>query len=958
MGDGTARTGGTARDKLVLSHRLTAPGKAGVSEREGQVLALLGERLSQAEIAARLFISVRTVESHVASLRRKLNATERGELTRLAVGYREALVERASSLAPALPAPLTSFIGRHDEQAALAAALGRTRLVSAVGPGGIGKTRLALAVAADLAEQYPSGAWHADLVPVTDPALLPATIASAVGLTETSARPAEDALIAGVGRRRALLVLDNCEHLVDAVAVLAERMLAACPALTILVTSRIRLTVPHEAVYSVPGLSLRAQEAAGDAVDLFAERAAAVGVPVRTTAARHQAAGICLALDGMPLAIELAAARLPSLGMDGLRAGLADQLSMLAGGTRRHQRHQSIADMLHWSYRLLGTREKAVLRRVAVFAAPFAPAAAAAVAGFGLVPPSQVPMVLADLAEHSLLVTGADPEGTRYRVLEPVRQFAAAQRDDAEDEQVRGRHLGWCLAEAASLEAGDRDEPGWCDAFDARACDLRAALGWSADRPGLRPDACRLAAALARLLFARGRLREAQRRYEQAADLAEDNAAATLECAAAVAKCRLLGQEALRLDRAAADAFLRAGQPADAAVALARCAERINRFPGMYADLPAAGTIAKLLSEARGSAGTDSRALAAVGIAEANAGDLSSPATAATVAQSLGLARQAGDPVLVSAALDTTTMLRVINGGIAQAAGIAAERIGALMPLARDPRAAFELKDALHTAVFAELAAGQIRRSLRHAEQAYLLPFVREEPDLVCEDLLAPAALAGQWDRVSALADQYRQGWEQAGRPVVPGRGMAPAVVALVCGLRGEEGARAWWLAAMAAIRGVDAKRAAYGSGYGELFEATVLLHHGKPQAALAVLAVETPGDTSWMARIWGPWTDAMRAEAAVLAGDPSAGQHVRHAASTADRNPVVTALAKRAAALLASDRDALLAAADGFAEAGYPYQQARTRILAGGAERAAGQDQLAALSASPMATADGAALS
>ena len=956
MGDRSAEVGGAALRELARGRGPASLGAAAVSEREGEVLALLGERLSQAEVAARLFISVRTVESHVASLRRKLDAAGRGELTRLAIGYREALDERASVSAPALPAPLTTFVGREEERAALAAALGRTRLVSAVGPGGIGKTRLALAVAASLAGQFPSGAWYADLVPVTDPALLPAMIAAAIGLADVSGRPSEEVLIAGVGERRALLVLDNCEHLVNDVAMLAERMLAACPALTILVTSRIRLMVPHEAVYTVPGLSVRLAEAAGDAVELFTERAAAAGAAVRSAADRQQAAGICLALDGIPLSIELAAARLPSLGLDGLRAGLADQLSMLAGGARREQRHQSIADLLNWSYRLLGAREQAVLRRVAVFAAPFTPAAATAVAGFGPVPPPQVPMALAGLAEHSLLAADTGPEGTRYRALEPVRQFAAALLDSAEDDQVRRRHCAWCLTATASLEDGDPAEPGWCAAFDAQAGDLRAALGWAAGRPALRPDAYRLAAAFARLLFARGRLREAQQRYEQAAGLAEDHAATAtaLECAAATAKCRLLGQESLRLDRAAADAFLGGGQPADAAVALARCAERISRFPGMYAGLPATGTVAGLLAEARDRAGTDPRALAAVGVAAASAGDLGRPAAAATVLRSLDAARQLADPLLVSAALDVTAILRVTEGDIAQVADLATERIAALRPLARDPRAAFELKDALRTAASAELAAGQIRRSLHHAEQGYRLPFVREEPDLCCEDLLAPAALAGQWNRVGALAGQFRRGWERTGRPAIPGRGMAPAVVALVCGLRGEEEARAWWLAALAVMRGVEAGRAAHGSGYGELFEATVLLHHGQPRAALDMLNAAPVGDSAWLARIWGRWTDAMRAEAAVLAADPGAEQHVRHAAGTAGGNPVVTALAQRAAALLAGDRGALLAAAEGFAAAGYPYQRARTLVLAGGAEGAAGQDVLAALGAAPMAGRDG----
>ncbi|HEY3648932.1 MAG TPA: LuxR C-terminal-related transcriptional regulator, partial [Streptosporangiaceae bacterium] len=213
----------------------SALAEAGVSGRETEVLALLGEHLSHAEIAGRLFISVRTVESHVAALRRKLCVGTHRELVRLAAGYVAAGPGTGLAASPRLPAPLTSFVGRDGERAALAAALDTSRLVSAVGPGGIGKTRLALAVAADMADRF-GGTCYADLVPVTDPALLPAAVLACLGADESSSRPAQDALAAAVGERRALLVLDNCEHLVNAVAVLTERLLSACPNLAVLVT--------------------------------------------------------------------------------------------------------------------------------------------------------------------------------------------------------------------------------------------------------------------------------------------------------------------------------------------------------------------------------------------------------------------------------------------------------------------------------------------------------------------------------------------------------------------------------------------------------------------------------------------------------------------------------------------------------------------------------------------------
>jgi predicted ATPase/DNA-binding CsgD family transcriptional regulator len=932
---------------------------AGVSDREAEVLALLGEHLSHAEIAARLFISVRTVESHVASLRRKLGVAGHRELIRLAAGYRAAAAERAPASAARLPSPLTSFIGRDSERAALAAALGESRLVSLIGPGGIGKTRLALAVAADMAGRFPGGIWCADLVLVAEAAMLPAAVMTAIGLSESSSRPAEDVLADGVRDRRALLVLDNCEHLVNSVAALTERLLSAGPDLVVLVTSRIRLVVPHETVYIVPGLSVPPDESdGGDAVALFAVRAAAAGAALGAGGDRRRVAGICRTLDGVPLAIELAAARLPSLGLDGLEAGLADQLSLLAGGSRQPARHRSLSHTLEWSYRLLDAREQAMLRRVAVFAAPFSLAAAVAVAGFDPARPAQVADALARLAEHSLLSPISGAQGTRYHALEPVRQFGTARLDPDDAQQTRVRHLAWCLATAAELDQGQTATPSWCDAFDAAADDLRAALAWSAAQSSTRGEAYQLAVILARLLFTRGRLREAQHRYEQAAPLAADpaGAAAALECAAAAAKCRVLGHEALRLDRAAAQMWLRAGDRAAASVAFARGAEHISRFAGMYASPPAPGTVETLLADARAQAGDDERAAAAISTADEfrrvqRAFQLQGGLRdAETAGHALGLARQADDPLLVSAALDAVTLAQVMSGDIVQAAGTATERIDPLTPLARDPRAAFDLQDALHTAIFVGVAAGQTTRGLRHGEQHHDLPFLREERDLGGAGLLAPGALAGQWDRVLALGDQFRRGWEQAGQPVAPGRALGPAAVAMVHGLRGDGSGRTQWLAILAAIRGVDQDQASHGCGYGEAFEAIVLLHRGQPDAALDLLSPAGDGSRSWHLLLWHQWIAALRAEAAVLTRDPSAARYLTQAKASADGNPIAGALTQRAEALLRADHAGLLAAAAAFARASYPYQQARTLILADGSQRATGQGELAAMGATPMA--------
>jgi DNA-binding CsgD family transcriptional regulator len=218
-----------------------APHATGVSAREAEVLSGVAEHLTNAEIAERLFISVRTVESHVSSLLRKLGVADRRALADFAAAVTDGVVpSHRRRTAAVLPAPLTPFVGRVAERAALGAALAGHRLVTAVGPGGIGKTRLALAVAAEQAGRFAGGVWYADLVPVTDGAMAAAALAAALGLGEQPGRSAEETVLAWFGDREALLVLDNCEHLVEGVVVLVERMLAACPGVTVLATSRAR----------------------------------------------------------------------------------------------------------------------------------------------------------------------------------------------------------------------------------------------------------------------------------------------------------------------------------------------------------------------------------------------------------------------------------------------------------------------------------------------------------------------------------------------------------------------------------------------------------------------------------------------------------------------------------------------------------------------------------------------
>ena len=326
---------------------------------------------------------------------------------------------------------------------------------------------------------------------------------------------------------------------------------------------------------------------------------------------RDRIAAICGQLDGVALAIELAAARLATLGLDGLEAGLADQMRLLTGGPRLDIRHQSVRSALDWSFGLLDDEDQVVLRRASVFAAPFTSGSAGTVAGHSPLSPEDVPGSLARLADQSLLVVMPDPIVTRYRMLETISQYGAERMDQVgELADVRGRHLRWCLTTAARLEAGEHSKA----AFTEVADDLRAGLAWAASKPDVRAEAHDLAVRLARLTYAMGMPSEAQRRYEEAAALAADaaDAAEALHLGAVVAWGRHAGNEAIRLYRAASDAARRGGDPRRAARELVSAADVIVHAPGILSEPTPPGEEHALLAEARALAGGDAYLEAAV----------------------------------------------------------------------------------------------------------------------------------------------------------------------------------------------------------------------------------------------------------------------------------------------------------------------------------------------------------
>nr|WP_243875902.1 LuxR C-terminal-related transcriptional regulator [Streptomyces sp. 846.5] len=932
--------------------------EVGISVREAEVLAALGEHLTNAEIGARLSISIRTVESHVSSLLRKLQADDRRALAAVAGSLRADPADASATpiaVAAALPSQLTPFVGRSAERAALSAALGEHRLVTAVGPGGVGKTRLALSVAADLGDRFADGVWYVDLVPVTDALMIAPAIADAIGLGERRGSSAEEDVVSWLADRETLLVLDNCEHLLDGVVVLLERLLAGSPRLAVLATSRARLLVPFERVFPVPGLSVEADDAGpGDAVELFLGRAAAGGSPLRQDGLERIAA-VCRALDGMALAIELAAARYASLGLDGLEAGLADRLRLLTGGPRIDDRHRSLRSTLDWSYELLDAPDQAVLRRVSAFAEPFtATAAALVLADWPPVPAGHVPIILAGLADQSLLIAIAGPGGTRYQALETIRQYGVDRLDEAgESVDARSRHLRWCLEQSTALELDSQQAVGvWRTAFDQVADELRGGLTWAAGSTGHRADAYRLAIGLARLSFSRGMPGESQRRYEQAAGLAPDDMAAAdaLRSAAGAAEARHFGNEALRLRLCAAEAALRAGDRAGAAVDLARNAELINRAPGLMATEPAAGEAEALIARGWALADGDLTAHARLLVAESCHGAAADPATLQLVERALALARGIGDPLAESAALDQLTAIQLAHGEVRAAAASALLRTELLAPLPVTAVAALEFFDGFVMAAECAIAAGELSAARGLAVRLRDLPFYREEGHLATSRLLVVTALAGDWSEADGLAERFREGWERAGRPRAGNLTRGAYAAATVHGLRGDGNARAAWLDVVDALESPG--RPITLSHFGEFFDALLLLHRGHPEQAVRVMATPPEQFTEWYSGMWRPWYGALWAEAAVLSGHEDAADRVRRARLAAAGNPIATAIVDRAAALgtRGGDRDGLIAVAAALRAAGCRYQWARTLVLAGGRHRARGESALAAMGATPMA--------
>jgi predicted ATPase/DNA-binding CsgD family transcriptional regulator len=419
-----------------------------------------------------------------------------------------------------LPLQLTSFVGRERELSEARGLMVNSRLLTLTGPGGAGKTRLALELATQVVEHFEDGVWWVELAPISDPNLAPQAVSRVLNVYERPGRPVTEAIVEDLRELEILLVMDNCEHLVGACALLADALVRACPGLGILATSREVLGLAGERNFPVPPLSLpdpgrpQAFESVAEyeAIRLFVERARDVVPGFELTKANAPAvARLCERLEGIPLAIELAAARVMVLSVEQISSRLEDSITLLTGGSRTAEpRQRTLRAAIDWSYDLLPEEERVLFRRLSVFAGGFTLEAAEAVCGGEGLEPGEVLDLLTHLVDKSLVMV-AERGGatTRYRLLETVRQYGQERLEEGgEAGPVKEQHARYYLALAEEAEPHLVEQEVWLDRLGREHANFRAALSWSLDTEEAQDPVAeraqlglRLAAALAQVRF-------------------------------------------------------------------------------------------------------------------------------------------------------------------------------------------------------------------------------------------------------------------------------------------------------------------------------------------------------------------------------------------------------------------------------------------------------------------------
>jgi predicted ATPase/DNA-binding winged helix-turn-helix (wHTH) protein len=437
-----------------------------------------------------------SLQAQISMLRRAFGPDRDLIRTVAGRGYQFTGEIRGASVVPVLLHPVTNLPGRISELIGREAALGEVadlvtthRLVTLTGVGGIGKTRLGLEVARHLLPRFPDGVWLAELGPLSDPELVPVNVANALGVALATGTVSPERVTMALGTKQVLLVLDNCEHVIEAATRMAEALLRASPVSCVIATSREPLRAEGEYVYRVPPLDVPAENNLDmkdvlrhGAVKLFVARAHAAEprfMPdIRIASAL---AGICRHLDGIPLALELAAARVASFGVEGIASHLDDRFNLLTGGNRTAlPRHQTLRASLDWSYELLPESERVVLRRLAIFAGGFTLEAASVIARGTA--PSVIDCPIANLVSKSLIVADIGGAITRYRLLETTRTYALEKlKANGEFERFTRRHAEYYrdLFKHAETEWETRPAIEWLAVYGREVDNVRAALDWA-----------------------------------------------------------------------------------------------------------------------------------------------------------------------------------------------------------------------------------------------------------------------------------------------------------------------------------------------------------------------------------------------------------------------------------------------------------------------------------------------